>query len=279
MRKGLRVWCLVCCGIAMGCFRSSGSGGDAGRGDVASDAEAAPCGTVGAHEICGAACPGYVCPPERAHCSSTLHVCIDEGESPPGLNICVNRIRDGEGGRATYCPNGALCAATSSPLTDPDGYLVGDGCVDVTYCEQAITEGLEGRCYYSDLTPFVSGPPLDCPDDVHEISTFCGPGCRGCEWFNATPLAESACVGVNEDRGFGVCAFSADDTCRFGRPNADLMFYTPELGLGRAVCMLMLVDGVVPEFGHKVFLDACRTYRDRFPDSVDCVDGLWNTVD
>lgn len=279
---------LVLAGLLLvGCFRSSGSDtGDAGTlvsdGGVSDGDPSAPCGRIGGHEICGdETCPGFECPSVRSTCSRILGVCKDPGawNPEPGSNGCWNSARDGEGEVATYCPNGQLCASIDTPPDDLADYFRGSGCVDVAYCEQVRDEGADVQCWYSDTTPFVDGPPLECPEDVHRVSTFCGPSCGGCEWYDSRPLAENGCIGVNEERGYGVCAFAANSTCVSSSSNAELTLFPPDGELGAAVCMLQLVDGVVPEFGHKVFIDACRAYRDRFPDSIDCVDGLWNTVE
>ena len=84
------------------------------------------------------------------------------------------------------------------------------------------------------------------------------------------------CVGVSEDRAYGVCAFHAAQ-CQEGNEDLNRVVVgncTAELGRPCTCIVLSSSRTDVPEVGHPVELEACRAYAGVFP-SVKCVDADW----
>ena len=94
-----------------------------------------------------------------------------------------------------------------------------DYCVGVVSASPPIETTIQ--CYYWDGTEVVSGPPeaAECPPPYDERSPYCGGPCEPCPEL-------STCVGLSEERTFGVCLFEPRDglwglvaDCDRGRPD------------------------------------------------------------
>jgi hypothetical protein len=156
-----------------------------------------------------------------------------------------------------------------------DGRLAGR-CFGIEYCRDVVAAGLgdEIGCFYSDWSEFVDGPPPEpeCPPAPDELTPFCGGGCAtgGCPFHGGTdPEWRVSCVGVNEERGLGICAFGTTIGC-----GEDTMSNWCELRFGRpcACLRLRLADGELDERGFTTFATSCRAYRERYPGDVECME-------
>lgn len=147
--------------------------------------------------------------------------------------------------------------------------------------EAAVDLGLERPCLYDDGTQFVEGQPHPtmCPEAAEPLLPHCGGPCGACPYVRAqfvgVVVDEQACVGMSDERGYGLCAVATTNTCRRTRPGAD---YARAFQLVHDVelsCLVLLdeeePDGLAP-LGWWVPLDNCRDYVARFRDSYACVD-------
>lgn len=243
------------------------------------------CPWVGLYAGCDDLCDGVrECPFEGAVCRTDWDLCV-----PPDLHRTFegcNHPFTGtpEPGPAKQCPRAdfaCLDDLRSGPNIDERGQALGAGCVHISYCLADPAFRPNHDCYYSDLTRVRTGPPTEaCPADVSTVFTFCGPECGSCP-----PVEDSpgnwyyGCVGVNDERGTGICAFQ--DAC--GPGSALLEEETSELlfGPGHPPACLVQRDPVSGEYwdwGWTVSVEACAAYRERYPDAFDCRDFDWETI-
>jgi hypothetical protein len=156
------------------------------------------------------------------------------------------------------------------------------------------------KCVYSDGAELVTGPPPgECPFELsNPRAPFCGGACgrdRLCPEYRAFDTVEtpSPCVGLSDDRSFGVCGYSRR-RCVPDPPEVtgaesigvydanDLLLLTCELEMDEAcVCMKTLPVPEPPavEHGFAVPASACRTYAAHHPGLVECLDAAWNPIE
>ncbi len=174
-----------------------------------------------------------------------------------------------------YCSSGEVCATRSDR---PAMGSFGGGCFGAEYCREAAELGLRQVCVYSDGSLMEEGPPDEgaCPPAPDEMEPFCGGSCGACpahepasgalvaEWFRS-------CLGINEEREFGVCAFDGGQPCR---PGADsYALYCPRYEGRPCACIVFRdPDGTLREAGNTTFVESCLAYRERYPDAVECLD-------
>ena len=284
MRTALTLGLLI---LAVGCFRSRGTPDDASvSSDAGIDARTMPdggdwpCGMWGDYYRCS--CPGIRldCTLLDLECGGP-GVCVESRGDERGRNICS--LPTDRPLTRHYCFGGDFCAI---PLSDE----AGGGCVDASYCRAAIELDLTDKCFYDDLTPFVDGPPspTECPEPAVPLLPHCGGPCGPCPYvmgnFGSSFQQQQSCIGLNEERGYGLCAINGAGTCARpevgGRP-----FYVEEFMIGYGVqlaCMVLFdeeaEDGLADN-GAWVPLDNCRDYVARFPGSYACVDTEWQRIE
>lgn len=260
--------------------RDAGTGVDAGdlpvlpplevRCDL--DPSETPCGRVGCYPRCCDPGPGSC--PEDFFCG------------PPGLCIpwfdapyrCEFRDYGIE-----YCPRGGPCAGSVTR----DGSFVGS-CVDVDLCLAAAEEGADFECRWYDGSRVVNGPPPGTCPPQNRNDPFCGGVCPEIDCAVAVrPYGLGSivpdCVGLSERRAFGVCRLSGHPCLRpaDGRPPPDDSECVRLYGEPCA-CMRLAEQsetGGDHDEGVLVTASTCRTYRARYPDSVECMDLGWNPLD
>lgn len=151
-------------------------------------------------------------------------------------------------------------------------------CLGTDYCREAYAAGLtDVACVYSDWTEFVDGPPEveACPPAPDELAPFCGAACSedGCPYHNHGLWGGEwhfSCVGVNEERGLGICAFGGRNGCAEGSPGYAA---TCEAFYGRPCACLRqrLGDGTLDERGFVTMASSCLAYRAMYPSGVECM--------
>ena len=263
---------------ASGCYLFS-TGGDGGPDAAAGrDAE---CLSFGATRLCGEACP-LPCP-EGFSCwePEVVQFCLEDfPDDPRGEEWCVVDVSLGGG----FCYSGRYCAVPEAGF-DPRG---SDGpCVDEGYCAWARERGLGVQCRYSEGQPYVDGPPdVPCGTGAMAGAGFCGGACG--DTCGLDPLwprfRPAACVGLSEERGFGVCAPSS---LRCAPPSPETSFLecgrrvAPTSPFPFDICACMLLPGPLPEYadhGWAVARQTCLAYQRYFPGQVRCVDETWTDL-
>ncbi|MEM9192132.1 MAG: hypothetical protein AAGF12_23370 [Myxococcota bacterium] len=160
--------------------------------------------------------------------------------------------------------------------------------MDRSYCDDPAHEEF-GTCFYSDLSLYENGPPEggSCPAFEDELTGFCGGPCgegpcpvaeilRGLPAIEPSRL-EVSCVGMNEERGFGVCSFEATNACARGA-SWSVVEVCPLFGR-TCTCMVQRgPDRVLQDAGFAMSLEACLAYRAEFPEGVECVDQDWQPL-
>ena len=81
----------------------------------------------------------------------------------------------------------------------------------------------------------------------------------------------NSCVGINAERGLGLCAF---ERCQEGHP----ALADPGLRDGEVACLTPLTDGRPAEYGWFTYRDACVAYRDHYPEAFDCLGVDWSPI-
>jgi hypothetical protein len=222
-----------------------------------------PCGERAGHPICGAGCAAE-CPggEEVMACVEELGVCVYRGG-------CTFQDADGfEPPDAIFCQDGSACEASWV-----GSYLRGT-CYSIELC---IEESLD--CIYYDRTPVVDGPALDeVPCPVDSSADFCGPGC-GFERCpdspeGASPFDRTSCIGVNEERAIGVCAYATQSVCTPDFRDDYCMVYFDE------PCACLVDRGTSPpEWGWLTRQSDCLAYRALYPDDFHCLDTTWSEIE
>ena len=249
-------------------------GGDAG---ATADGGATDCPTFGSTRTCAIHC-GAACVPPAGWCSEYFHVCqLTESSDPRGLEECRVDLE----GISRWCYSGRFCAVVD-PL--PDGS--GGACVDEGFCAFVLESDPGVRCRYSEGEYYVDGPPgVPCGRGGLPQSGFCGGACG--DTCGPIPLVFRRdgpnCVGINEARGFGVCA-PTNHRCH---PPPDVDFPECERRLAllgatdnRCACML-LAPALLPEYadhGWAVSRQSCLAYREHYPEQVRCMDEAWTDL-
>ena len=285
MRAALTLGLVV---LAVGCFRSRATPDDASvSSDAGIDARTMPdggdwaCGMWGDYYRCS--CPGIRldCGTLGLVCSGGVGVCVESNRDERGENSCDLRTEHPQSRH--YCFHGDFCANSFNEETR-------GGCIDASYCRAMIELGLPHECFYDDLTPFVNGPPYppECPEPAEPLLPHCGGPCGPCPYvmgnFGSSVQQQQSCIGLNEERGYGLCAINGVETC--ARPElAGRPFYAEEFMIGYGVqlaCMVLLDDEAedgLADNGAWVPLDNCRDYVARFPGSYACVDTEWQRIE
>jgi hypothetical protein len=276
---------------------------DIGRCD---DYDESVCGCVAGFrrcDTCEERCPfGFGCGSVRQVCRAR------ELDGPPsfsdGCRFRVDRSASSAfvpGG--TYCSTGMPCVVLEGSDGTEENEFSGS-CMPIEYCLAAPEAdpplSAPVKCVYADGTPLLTGPPPgECPvDDAHPRAPFCGGACgrsRLCPWYEVSLLEQGygACVGLSDDRSFGVCGFSRR-RCVPDPPEVtgaesigvydanDLLLLTCELEMEEpCVCMktLPVPDPPAVEHGFAVPASACRTYAAHHPGLVECLDADWNPIE
>ncbi len=220
--------------------------------------------------------------------------CVDRGcdsgwRCDRSLDRCVSTVegcqmwRDRTDDRAAnmrYCGEN-LCLV---PHEDEGAETLAGTCVAESTCIEALDGGLGASCFYVDRSPYVEGPPDEgCPELPEGPSGFCGPGCRGCEPIpDPYDTIRASCVGVNEERGLGLCVFNSQEVCERRQNERGRLQYAElatEMRYGRAVCVVPVdAAGRLADWGWFAFDGGCRAYRARYPGVYECVDADWRPV-
>jgi len=259
--------------------RDGGLGADAGdlpllpphevRCDL--DPSETPCGRVGCYPRC--------CEPGPADCPGDFWcgypgLCIPWFDAQYPCEFYSAAIK--------YCPRGGPCAGRTSS----DGSF-GGSCVDVDLCLAAAEEGADFECRWYDGSRVVNGPPPGTCPPQNPQDPFCGGVCPEIDCARAVlPFGWTSvvpdCVGLSERRAFGVCRLRGE-VCRRPadgpRPPDDSECIR---NYGEPCACMRLAEQL--ETGREdeavfVTASACRTYREHYPDSVECMDIGWNPLD
>jgi hypothetical protein len=305
MRKcfGRQVWVLVALGA---CSTSHGIGRDGGYDAGAWDAsgainteigrctgeDEALCGCIAGFRRCDT-CEG--CPPN--YWCNRVQVCRSR-ELSTFSDGCWFSVDDPHG---TYCATGMVCAVPSSLQGTEDSPFLGS-CLPLEYC-LAVSDAdpplaTPVKCVYADGAVLVTGPPPgECPQaDEDPRDPFCGGACgreRLCPWYEGDALdwGYGDCVGLSDDRSFGVCAYPRwrclEDFTVIEVPDGT-QFSGNEFALGRCeqamggpcACMhtLPTPEASAAEHGFAVLESVCRTYASHHPGLVVCRDAWWNPL-
>ncbi|MGE0790305.1 MAG: hypothetical protein AB7S26_31810 [Sandaracinaceae bacterium] len=274
-RRSLSVVAMSCVITLVGCFDAhggrDGSTDDAGRdGAIAPSDASSGCPPRAGYELCGELCEGGSCG-EGARCAGELSVCLPEvGRFDCDISLVSTSPERSPDAR--YCPRADFCAI---PVGWPQSAERTAGlCVDLAYCEEVAPE-LGISCRYSDGTRVIDGPPplSACPDDAG-VFPYCGGPCGACPEFVVGHVPFTACAGMNEERGFGVCAWDANDTCARDDISPHPCLPSPPGPFDEAcVCLTLRREtGEFAEVGFTVYESSCRAYRGHFPDDVECND-------
>lgn len=211
------------------------------------------------------------------------------GGCHPLINVCVDAPTSGGGRREDDCSAGGMgcwrdntvCAhPTDAPLEDFPRESGGYGCVSVGYCLWIAEQDLPDdhppvSCFYGEGEPVVNGPPEElCPDERgNDRYPLCYGACEArCE--------AGTCHGMNEERGFGVCATGFQLRCSPERPEELASFLDGCSMLADEPCACMVATPTAREdYGVMTPVSTCRAYREAYPDTVDCRDVDWNPID
>lgn len=261
-----------------GCYLQHGFGPDGAEIDSGQprdgsvDSSEPMCEPFAGYRTCAPLCPGVNCRTTDAFCAEAQGVCVPFG--PPGHVEPRGRGGCGLGGdNWGYCWNGDICAA------DPDSPFapLAGPCLSAEYCRAELEAGLPNVCVYSDLSSFVHGPPevSECPPGP-AVQGFCGGPCGDCPRsvgaaWDPVSSWRTACSGLSETRGLGVCSFGVPLSCAEG----DLSWAVScaeRIGSGRDCACLTFrgEDGAEQEVGWVTFEDSCVAYRELFPGQLEC---------
>lgn len=278
--------------LVPGCYASGtpdggSSAADAGDGAVRFDGtvrfdgsvpdDAPPeCFIYGDLRMCGSSCP-HPCPADRSWCGGD-DICYSGEEEECRVSL--------EGG-GTFCASGGFCAADEVRWRLMG--RTGGRCFSESYCRYLQDGGgdPERRCRYSEGQPYVDGPPdVPCGTGAWPEGPFCGPTCGACPANLWDPNTPPGCVGVSEERGFGVCApYPWRCSPEGGVNERALMQCETRLtalgGWSRCACMLFEPPGdpAFADHGWPVAAQSCLAYRDHFPGQVRCMDASWNELE
>ncbi len=229
------------------------------------------CALIGSHQPCGILCD-RACPDGFA-CHHQSATCIEFGDAlparqPTGCDFpdVVHLARP-----PRYCRNDQLCGLTAAPAA------TGGPCFDRTYCEQAESLGTRVRCIYSDFTSFERGPMATEPCPVSPIPDlpFCGLACPSveCPLIDTPPHDYASCVGVTEERSFGLCTVG-NYACPPPPFEPSSLIASAEERIGRPLaCAVFRLQSTSTEpYGWITGLEVCRQYKARFPEALDCFD-------
>ena len=247
--------------------------GDSGRPTAMDDA-GGECDTLGGFRVCG---------PESG-CSRD---CPLETECREGLRVCRPAMRDSDG-RGDACEfeldtvgltsigwTGNPCAVLGSAQDGTDENPYSGVGMPPSYCTAAIDAGLDVRCVYSDGTIYRNGPPAtSCPVPFASGVAFCGGACAGAECPRTWDRGQHAhsCVGLSDDRGYGVCAFGRH---RCDPGNVSSQLDECEGWYGRPCSCLVPLPSPVDNLGFPVLQETCQRYVEDYPEHVRCMDRSW----
>lgn len=236
------------------------------------------CGGVGCYrrcDTCDDPCPGGTRCNHLSYCapgSATTYPARDN-------RSCRIPLRDFELLWGAGCASGRPCASATE---ESDPFYTGS-CVPVQTCVEArASEPPPFTCLYPDGTPVVTGPPeTTCPmSDPRD--PFCGGACpwRACDQLHATfsfAIPVGDCIGLSDQRGFGLCRVSAA-TCSEEYPIREEFDCVEMLG---DACVCMVLPGSPAgdaNVGSPVLENACRRYRELYPDHVECMSDEWTPL-
>lgn len=268
---------LIAVGAAFvsGCYQTV-SGPDGGASaDGASDGDTiAPDASDSCHLAgllrCGSACPAQTCPSGQG--CTTTGFCVPADQA--GCNFRTTGTEDAMHD-TRGCGDGEVCwfDHTTTP-TDGEGSM---SCRPPELCLLGADLVGEHSCFWPDATPVNYIPPRnDCPIFTTHPEGMCGNDlCARRMWGDCfqptTGGTDSVCVGLSDQRGFGLCSV-VSGVCD-GSEGAD--FYTSFGSLvGETItCMRTLPPAATTtsNFGWWVPRAACDRYAAHFPGQVECV--------
>jgi hypothetical protein len=240
---------------------------------------------LGPHQRCDELCP--VCSEDRG-CFESICLPQDPLYRPDG---CAISLRGEDAFSGNRCFDSRSCLQRrDDPDFDTQVYGV---CVDDEVCDQLVNiEAPETyACRYFDGSEYEDGPsyPTECPEiapGVGDLGSFCGGACGECQPVSVFGAANGdwvSCVGINEERGYGVCALTGDSAplrCRPAPGVNEVSYWRGADGWGgndadgeyrRAHCMrLRQEDGTPHVSGWVVMGDTCAAYVRNFPGSFEC---------
>ena len=260
-----------------GCYGSVQPERDAGVPD-AIDGCPVIGGLRGCDDACDLPCPsGY-------YCAEAADVCVrtDGFDHPPGPPTCLVYLPAADDPPTNvYCHDASQCVPDLQALADR--HVLAGFCVPEAYCHQAEEAGLQGRCYYHDATQYIDGPDwvTTCPGGADPTVPFCGGACGGCPSLPVPPYYvpfdfQISCLGINEERGYGFCAYMTQSPCQRGYERRwaelDATYGSP------SVCAVARdpasPDGL-SEYGWLTLEATCLAYAAAFPDDFACVRDDW----
>lgn len=234
------------------------------------------CGRLGCYPRCGPGCSE--CPP-GTRCVDP-GICVPRGDADAG---CWDTMGPDLLELDSYCPRGGPCLGRASA----DGGFSGH-CVDEDTCRAAEEAGAELECRWYGWSRFEDGPPDGTCPEQDPRDPFCGGVCPEVNCprvFQGTLLLfPGDCVGVSERRAFGLCRWTTGLCTRpaEGEELPPIDVREDREKFGDQVACMRLAEQV--ESGHEdeavyVLASACRAYRARYPDSVECMDAHWNPLE
>lgn len=260
----------------------AGSHGDDAPDDGATWGEDG-CPWVGIYAGCDDLCGGsWSCPWPDSGCDLDRDVCTPPEliEERPMQGCAHPFLENPSAAFATACRRPELVCLDKllegRPLELREGEYI-TGCVDISYCLANPELTPDHDCYYSDLSPVLTGPPGEaCPSHVSDVYPFCGE-CGSCPNVDESwGELRLGCVGISDARGVGVCVL--EDSCAPGDPHLDPANWGRE---PEPLACLVVRDPVSDEFwgwGWTVGQQSCRAYRELYPERYDCRDIGWESI-
>ena len=245
------------------------------------------CPYVGIYPGCDDLCDGTSdCPGAESDywCNLTYDICVPQErfEDPREQGCHFNFGGSNLHGKTCADPDSVCTFDRSSPsweaVQSRDGYA-GSGCSHISLCFASEELQPQLECVYSDLTPVVTGPPEQaCPEQPSEDFPFCGTDCGSCSW-EPDRMPYLGCVGLNDERGVGVCAL--DFGCRANDFSLDPANWEGLDFIREPLACLLLRDPETGEWWEGGWLTAeasCKAYRELYPDRYDCRNYDWESI-
>ena len=254
---------------------------------------------IGIYRSCGHACdPGCLERPGAPHlkcpgcgegvaCFYGGSLCKDESVLPADEQDdgCLLRFgdsvgRDGPTRACRYPDEVCVSHRKRVPNTAPNEDRYAGSCLNPSYCEPATEFYPNSTCFYADLSPVDDGASQRGVSGTRFGDVpFCGLECPRCpiQRPDGEPFA-SSCVGLNEERGVGLC--TAPLRCHEGSQFTDPSREWDER-FGESLACLVVRDPVTEElwdWGWVTGVEPCKQYRALYPDRFDCRNSDWDPL-
>lgn len=233
----------------------------------------APCGCLGTSLRCDCATP---CP-ESSQCSPLAPICLGS-DTADFIDTCGFRDES-----FTYCASGDPCLVRRGPR-DEGVCIPVETCLELNAPDPPLMTLGTGECRWSTGESVDTAPPaVACPESTFPF-LHCGGSCGSsfCPSIDNGIFQrdQMSCVGVNAERGSGICAYG-EDYCLEDDPEANRWNLGGCGVIADAPCACLVMDHApepARELGFLVEMEACRAYAAAHPGSTKCVDADWSPL-